>query len=64
MTFGIAFFYVALLPSTRLFGDPAVLAERFVYLPSLGVAVALAFAFAALGPSWRWASPSRPCWRG
>jgi len=48
LAFGIAFFYVALLPSTRLFGDPAVLAERFVYLPSAGLAVALAFALAAL----------------
>jgi tetratricopeptide (TPR) repeat protein len=48
LALGIAFFYVALLPSTRLFGDPAVLAERFVYLPSAGLAVAFAFALAAL----------------
>jgi tetratricopeptide (TPR) repeat protein len=45
---GIAFFYVALLPSTRLFADPAVLAERFVYLPSAGLAITLAFGLAAL----------------
>jgi len=48
LTLGIAFFYVALLPSTRLFADPALLAERFVYLPSAGMAIPLAFGFAAL----------------
>lgn len=47
VTVGIAFFYVALFPSTRLFADPAVLAERFVYLPSVGPAILLAFALAA-----------------
>lgn len=50
--FGIGFFYVALLPSTKLFADPAVLAERFVYLPSAGLAVALGFGFAALQRRW------------
>jgi protein O-mannosyl-transferase len=43
LTFGVLFFYLALLPSTRLFSDPAVLAERFVYLPSAGLALPLAF---------------------
>jgi tetratricopeptide (TPR) repeat protein len=41
---GIAFFYVALLPSTKLFADPAAFAERFAYLPSVGAALALAWA--------------------
>ena len=45
LTFGLAFFYVALLPSTRLFADPATMAERFLYLPSAGLMVPLAFAF-------------------
>jgi protein O-mannosyl-transferase len=49
---GIVFFYVALLPSTRLFGDPAVLAERFLYLPSVGMAIPLAFGFQALHRQW------------
>ena len=48
LTAGIVFFYVALLPSTRLFADPALMAERFVYLPSLGLAIPLAFALHAL----------------
>jgi protein O-mannosyl-transferase len=46
---GLGFFYLALLPSTKLFSDPAVIAERFVYLPSAGAALALAFGLAALG---------------
>ncbi len=48
---GIGFFYVALLPSTRLFTDPRigqVFAERFLYLPSVGLALALAAALAAI----------------
>jgi protein O-mannosyl-transferase len=45
----VGFFYLAILPSTKLFGDPAVLAERFVYLPSAGGCLALAFGFRALG---------------
>jgi hypothetical protein len=63
---GIGFFYLALVPSTRLFTAPGVelgvggyvflrsdpgvapLAERVTYLPSVGVAVALGFALAAL----------------
>jgi tetratricopeptide (TPR) repeat protein len=48
LTLGIAFFYVALLPSTRLLADPALLAERFVYLPSAGLAIPLAFGLTAL----------------
>jgi len=45
---GVLFFYVAMLPSTKLLSDPAVLAERFVYLPSVGPAVGLAFGLAWL----------------
>jgi tetratricopeptide (TPR) repeat protein len=60
VTFGIAFYYVALLPSTRLLGDPATLAERFVYLPSAGATIALGLALAALARRyglWRVAAP-------
>jgi tetratricopeptide (TPR) repeat protein len=45
---GIVFVYVALVPSTRLFADPAVFAERFLYLPSAGLAIPLAAGLAAL----------------
>lgn len=41
---GIGFFYLALLPSTRLIGDPGgieLAAERYLYLPSVGVSIAL-----------------------
>jgi protein O-mannosyl-transferase len=48
VTLGIAFFYVALLPSTRLLADPALLAERFVYLPSAGLAIPLALGLTVL----------------
>jgi tetratricopeptide (TPR) repeat protein len=48
VTLGIAFFYVAILPSTRLLADPALLAERFAYLPSAGLAIPLAFGLTAL----------------
>jgi protein O-mannosyl-transferase len=66
VAFGIASFYVALAPSTRLFTDPGFalslgghvlfrpdpgltpLAERVVYLPSAGLAIALAAGLAAL----------------
>jgi tetratricopeptide (TPR) repeat protein len=54
LSFGIAFFYVTLLPSTRLFADPAVMAERFLYLPSVGLAVPVAFALT------RWAARQGP----
>jgi len=43
---GLAFFYIAILPSSRVIGElsasPA-LAERFLYLPSVGFAIILAF---------------------
>jgi tetratricopeptide (TPR) repeat protein len=43
---GLAFFYIAMLPASRIIGDPDVmphLAERYLYFPSVGLAVVLAF---------------------
>lgn len=54
LAFAILFFYVTLLPSTQVFADPAILAERFLYLPSVGFAIAIAEAAGWLG---RRASP-------
>ncbi len=42
LSLAIGWFYVALLPSTRIFADPAILAERFLYLPSVALAIAVA----------------------
>lgn len=47
-SFAVLFFYGTLLPSTRLFAAPAVLAERFLYLPSIVLAIAVAFGLGAL----------------
>jgi protein O-mannosyl-transferase len=50
VTAGIAFFVIALLPSTHLYAQPGtteLAAERYVYLPSVGAAIALAAACAA-----------------
>ncbi len=47
----LAFFYLAILPSSRILGEAAtapVLADRLVYLPSVGLAIALAFGIASL----------------
>jgi tetratricopeptide (TPR) repeat protein len=47
---GLAFAYVSVLPSTRLFTNAEIsmaIAERYVYLPSVGLALAL-----ALGLVW------------
>lgn len=49
----LAWFYLALLPASRLLalGDAGPhLAERYLYLPSVGVAILLAFGLAWLGP--------------
>jgi hypothetical protein len=49
----VAFFYVALLPVTRIvshLGVVSTVAERFVYLPSAGATIALAFGVDVL---WR-----------
>jgi protein O-mannosyl-transferase len=43
---GLAIFYITLLPASRLFGSdgtPPHLAERYLYEPSIGIAVLLAF---------------------
>lgn len=43
---GLAIFYIALLPASRLFGSDGTsphLAERYLYEPSIGIAVLLAF---------------------
>ncbi|MBN1771656.1 MAG: hypothetical protein JXB32_10365 [Deltaproteobacteria bacterium] len=54
---GLGFFYLALLPSTRLFTDPSIsvaVAERYVYLPSVGLALPLAVGFLALARRTYW----------
>lgn len=57
---GLAWFYLALLPASRIIavgdGGPH-LAERYLYLPSAGMAIALAFALAWLGARF---GPRRP----
>jgi len=43
---GLAFFYIAILPSSRILSEashPPSLAERFLYFPSVGLAIVLAF---------------------
>ena len=43
---GLAFFYIAMLPASRIIGETGAhphLAERYIYLPSVGLAIALAF---------------------
>jgi tetratricopeptide (TPR) repeat protein len=47
----LAFVYLSILPSTRLFTDPEIsmaISERYVYLPSAGLAIALAYGADAL----------------
>jgi tetratricopeptide (TPR) repeat protein len=47
---GLVFFHIALLPASRIIGDPDTyphLAERYLYFPSVGAAIALAFGLAA-----------------
>ena len=48
---GLAFFYLAMLPATRILGTGESgphFAERYVYFPSVGLAMLLAFALSAL----------------
>ena len=43
---GLAFFYIAMLPASRIIGETGAnphLAERYIYLPSVGLAIVLAF---------------------
>jgi len=47
---GLVFFYLAMLPSTRIFGEVGIeshLAERYLYFPSAGLAMMLVFAIKA-----------------
>jgi len=49
---GLLFFAAAVVPSTRIFTrftNAQVIAERYLYFPSVGLALALAFGLAALG---------------
>jgi hypothetical protein len=42
---GLAFFYLSILPTSRIIGDvgtPPHLAERYLYMPSVGMAIVLA----------------------
>ena len=48
---GLLFFYLALLPSSQIFSDTGVyplLAERYLYLPSVGLTIVLAFGLKGL----------------
>jgi tetratricopeptide (TPR) repeat protein len=43
---GMVFFYIAMLPASRFIGDPDTaphLAERYLYFPTIGLAIVLAF---------------------
>jgi tetratricopeptide (TPR) repeat protein len=40
---GLAFFYIAILPATWFMKGHPTLAERFIYLPSVGLIIVLAF---------------------
>jgi len=48
---GLAFFYIAMAPASRIFdfsGTDPHMAERYLYFPSVGLVIALAFALRAL----------------
>ena len=48
---GLMFFYIAMLPSSRLFGAGSLaphLQERYLYMPSVGLIILLAFAISFL----------------
>jgi len=49
LVLGLVFFHIALLPASRVIGGQALphLAERYLYFPSVGVAIALAFGLSA-----------------
>jgi tetratricopeptide (TPR) repeat protein len=49
LVLGLVFFHIALLPASRIIGGNALphLAERYLYFPSVGAAIALAFGLAA-----------------
>lgn len=53
---GLAFFYLAILPSSRIISEPgaqAMLSDRFLYLPSIGFVLVLAFALRLLARTTR-----------
>jgi len=48
---GLVFFYLAILPSSRIVGEPGLnpgLSDRALYLPSVGFAIVLAYGFRLL----------------
>ncbi|MBI3089280.1 MAG: tetratricopeptide repeat protein [Candidatus Tectomicrobia bacterium] len=51
--FGLAWFFLALLPVLNLVPIPILLAERFVYLPAVGVAILGASVASHLAAAWR-----------
>ena len=60
LALGLGFFYIALLPASRIInldGTGALLSDRNLYFPSVGLAIVLAFALAALA---RRTSPRLP----
>jgi tetratricopeptide (TPR) repeat protein len=63
LTFAVAFFFAALMPTANLLLLVGTIkAERFLYLPSIGFAIAVVWAFEALwrrlpaGPAYRYAA--------
>jgi len=52
---GLAFFYIALMPSSGIIGaiTNPTLAERFLYLPSAGIGIVLAFALKSLAQRFK-----------
>jgi tetratricopeptide (TPR) repeat protein len=58
---GLGFFYLAILPSSRIVGESfgfPLMAERFLYLPSVALSIVLAYGLAALASRWG----ARPAW--
>lgn len=50
--FGLSFFYVAILPSSRIISDgflPPILLDRMLYLPAIGLVICLSAAYLWLG---------------
>jgi tetratricopeptide (TPR) repeat protein len=48
---GLTFFYIALLPASRIIGEPGMaphVAERYLYLPSVGLSILLALELPSL----------------
>jgi tetratricopeptide (TPR) repeat protein len=51
LVLGLTFFYLAILPASRIVGERSVgphLAERYLYMPSIGMVIVLAFGLAWL----------------